>query len=361
MMWHLGEKAEVIGGSEMLRIHFTDVDLARTRIGGSPNPLWEITTSLHRFQTRKGRWTYAEWHRATRGRLEERGLGRVLREILLPMFPRASYFPDFLTPAESVEGLDAGLEAVVATPPHRVLAEVAHLDRVVGAPSWAPRLAERETREELVRAIRAYHDAAIAPYGEQIQARLEAERAMRCRALLDGGVEGMLTDLGPAMRWRRSVLHVDFPCSDRDLYLNGRGLTLVPSYFCWHSPTTLADPRLPPVLVYPVHHETSALRLGSPGTRGAGHVVGPTDYPAALTGLLGRARAGVLCAAAVGATNGEIARAVGISVSSASRYAAALRAAGLITSNRCGATVLHTLTPAGAAVLRAGSEATNQA
>jgi DNA-binding transcriptional ArsR family regulator len=348
----------------MLRIHFTDVDLARTRLGGSPNPLWEITASLHRFQTRKGRWAYAEWHRTTRVRLQERGLDRALREILLPLFPRASYFPDFLTPAESVEGLDPGLEALLATPPRRVLAEVARLDRVVGAPSWAPRLAERETREELVRAIRAYHHAAIAPHGEQIQARVEAERAMRCRALLDGGVEGMLTGLGPAMRWRRPVLHVAFPSEDRDLHLNGRGLTLVPSYFCWHTPTTLADPRLPPVLVYPLHRETSAPRLGSPdspGTRGARHAAGPTDYPAALTGLLGRARAGVLCAAAVGATNGEIARAVGISAASASRCATALRAAGLITSNRCGASVLHTLTPAGAAVLRAGRQATKQA
>lgn len=348
----------------MLRIHFTDVDLARTRLVRSPNPLWEITTSLHRFQTRKGRWAFAEWHRGARTRLEEQGLGRALREILLPMFPRASYFPDFLTPAESAEGFDAGLEAVLATPPRRVLAEVGRLDRVVGAPSWAPRLAERETREELVRAIRAYHEAAIAPYEEQMHARVEAERAIRCRALLDGGVEGMLTGLGPTMHWRRPVLHVDFPSSDRDLYLNGRGLTLVPSFFCWHSPTTLADPRLPPVLVYPLYHETSPPRPGlpdAPGTPGARHAVGPADSPAPLTGLLGRARAGVLCAAAAGATNGEIARAVGISASSASRYAAALRAAGLITSNRDGTTVLHTLTPAGAAVLRAGREAAKQA
>ncbi|NSL43177.1 helix-turn-helix transcriptional regulator [Streptomyces sp. 8P21H-1] len=347
----------------MLRIHFTDADLARTRCAGSPNALWEITASLHRFQTRKGRWAYAEWHRATRVRLEEKGLGRVLREILLPVFPRASYFPDFLTPPESREGLDAGLEAVLATPPRQVLAEVAQLDRLVGAPAWAPRLAERETREELVRAIRAYHDAAIAPYEEQMQARLEAERAMRCRALLDGGVEGMLTGLGPTMHRRRSVLHVDFPSSDRDLHLNGRGLTLVPSYFCWHTPTTLADPRLPPVLVYPLHHEAPAPRPDSPGPPGrwgerlSDSSAGPAGSPASLTGLLGRARAGVLCAAAVGATNAEIARAVGISAPSASRYATALRSAGLITSNRCGATVLHTLTPTGAAVLRAGRRA----
>ncbi|MGI5425588.1 hypothetical protein [Streptomyces sp. CA-179760] len=35
--------------------------------------------------------------------------------------PRAACFPDFLTPPEATEGLDAGLEAVLATPRPRVL------------------------------------------------------------------------------------------------------------------------------------------------------------------------------------------------------------------------------------------------
>ncbi|CAM5243118.1 hypothetical protein SMICM304S_07027 [Streptomyces microflavus] len=40
----------------MLRIHFTDADLARTRIATAPDPVWEIAVSLHRLQSRKGRW-----------------------------------------------------------------------------------------------------------------------------------------------------------------------------------------------------------------------------------------------------------------------------------------------------------------
>lgn len=59
---------------------------------------------------------------------------------------------------------------------------------------------------------------------------------------------------------------------------------------------------------------------------------------------------------AAGATTGEIARAAGVSASSASRHATALRDAGLITSHR-NASVLHTLTPVGAAVLRAATRA----
>ncbi|MBC9731084.1 helix-turn-helix domain-containing protein [Streptomyces sp. TRM68367] len=330
----------------MLRVHFGDADLARIRLSAAPDPLWEIAASLHRLQTRQGRWAYAEWYRTTRRQLREKRLERALRTVLLPLFPRAAYFPDFLTPIQTTDGLDAGLEAILATPPRRVLEEVTTLARVVGAPSWAPQLAELPTRKELVRVLRAYYEAIIAPYGELMQARVEAERAACCRGLMDGGVEGMLASLGPTMRWQRPVLHVDYhPTVDRDLRLDGRGMLFVPSYFNWQRPVSLADPELPPVLIYPLLHKPSAPPPGASG-----------GSPAApLTALLGRTRAAALCTAAAGATTGEIARAAGVSASAASRHATALRDAGLIASVRHGPTVLHTLTPTGASVLHAAT------
>ncbi|MFF9484627.1 MarR family transcriptional regulator [Streptomyces sp. NPDC014676] len=72
-----------------------------------------------------------------------------------------------------------------------------------------------------------------------------------------------------------------------------------------------------------------------------------------MSNLLGRARAIALHTASTGATTGEIARAAGVSASAASRHATALRDAGLVTTIRNGPTVLHTLTPTGASVLRA--------
>lgn len=65
----------------MLRIHFTDADLARTRMAAAPDPLWEIATSLHRLQSRHGRWAYAGWLRVTLSRLHATALERTL---LLP-------------------------------------------------------------------------------------------------------------------------------------------------------------------------------------------------------------------------------------------------------------------------------------
>ncbi|QDY79646.1 ArsR/SmtB family transcription factor [Streptomyces qinzhouensis] len=323
----------------MLRIHFTESDLARTRRASSPDPLWETVLSLHRLQTRRGRWAFAEWHRVTTRRLTERGLGPLVRTLLLPALPRARYFPDFLTPPEASEGLQAGLEAILATPRTRAVSE---LDRLVGTDSRQARLrrlADAEGRTALVHALHTYHSAAIAPYTEHIASRLGSEHTLRTRAMLDGGIDGLLTSLAPAMRWRPPVLELLHHTRSGDVYLDGRGLTLIPSYFCWHSPVTIADPRLPQVLVYPVLHP----RAQTPPS---------AETRPALGKLIGRSRAGILAACASGATSTELIRATGLSAGSISLHTRALREAGIIDSHRHAVTVLHTLTPLGAALLR---------
>ncbi|WP_234046510.1 helix-turn-helix domain-containing protein [Streptomyces adelaidensis] len=311
------------------------------------DPLWELAASLHRLQSRRGRWAYAEWYRGARIAMREQKLERALRTTLLPLYPRAAYFPDFLTPPQTLGDLKGGLDELLTTAPRRVGEEIELLDQAVGAPSWARRLVESPERAALVQALRAYYGAVVAPYEDRMTARIEAERTARCRGLMDGGIEGMLAGLGPTMQWRRPVLHVRYPAQERDLHLNGRGITLVPSYFCWDAPVSLADPELSPVLYYPLLHEQP-----------------PPDAPLggaladrSLTELLGRARAAAFRATANGATTGEIARAAHVSASSASRHATVLRDSGLITTIRHGAAVLHTLTPLGASVLRAATGA----
>ncbi|MGV9316584.1 ArsR/SmtB family transcription factor [Streptomyces sp. NPDC003691] len=323
----------------MLRIHFTEADLARTRRASGPDPLWETVLSLHRLQTRQGRWAFAEWHRATTQRLTRRGLGPLVRTLLLPALPRARYFPDFLTPPEASEGLRAGLEAILATPRTRALAE---LGRVAGTHSDQARLrrlADAEGRAALVDALHVYHSEAIAPYTEHIASRLGGERALRTRTMLDGGIDGLLAGLAPAMRWRPPVLELLHHTRSGDIHLDGRGLTLIPSYFCWHNPVTIADPHLPQVLVYPLLHPPA--------------LTPPSAEPRpALGKLIGRSRAGILAACASGATSTELVQATGLSAGSVSLHTRALREAGIIDSHRHAVTVLHTLTPLGAALLR---------
>lgn len=251
----------------------------------------------------------------------------------------AAYFPDFLTPTHSDGTLDGGLDAVLATPARRVRSEVALLAGAPGVPDWLRRLPDLEDRRVLTGAVRGYHRLAVEPHQDRIQSRIDAERALRARALLDGGVEGLLRSLAPAMLWEPPVLRVPVYPEDRDLYLGGRGLRLVPSYFCQGNPVALADAELEPTLVYALHAEPA-----------------PTTGPRApLAVLLGRTRATVLRAAAHGATTGELARVAGVSASAASQHVTALRDAGLVHTQRLGATALHTLTPTGAALLRGGT------
>lgn len=306
--------------------------------------MWEITCSLHRLQTRRGRRRYGGWYRAAREALTGSGLDATVRRMLIPLLPRAAYFPDFLTPAEAGEGLDAGLEAVLATPNRRVLHELDILDRVVGAPPWARRLVDGECRQTVVRGLRAYHDTVIAPACQDIQATVDADRVRRARAVLDGGVHGLLASLCPVMRWQPPVLVGDYQKVDMDVHLDGRGLLLIPSYFCWNTPVALVDPDQPQVLVYPLQHDMSAPSCADRY---------PTGAP--LAALLGATRADILHAAEVGATTSELARLTGVSAATASRHATVLRDTGLLSSHRHANTVIHALTPLGASLLRSSA------
>ncbi|MEU8526874.1 MULTISPECIES: ArsR/SmtB family transcription factor [Streptomyces] len=322
----------------MLRIHFTGEDLAGVRMAARPDVLWETILSFHRLRDRRGSTVYREWRSETRKRLNSE------TRLLAALVPGRGYFPDFLTPAEGVLGLDEGLQALRDTPSGRLRSELRLLGstragRTDGSlPGALAALAEGrgEARGRLADALRGYHRAAIAPYWSQVQARVDADRAIRGRAVLDGGADELLASLPPMLRWRAPVLEADYPV-DRDIHLEGRGLLLQPSYFCRGNAVVLRDPLLPPVLVYPVTH------CESPTVREPG---GPS-----LARLVGQTRSEVLRAVGDGSTTSELARRTGVSLASASQHAGVLREAGLVATLRHGNAVLHTLTPLGAALL----------
>ncbi|MFE6907978.1 helix-turn-helix domain-containing protein [Streptomyces erythrochromogenes] len=331
----------------MLRIHFTGVDLARVRMAGRPDALWETILSFHRLRDRRDARLFGEWRTETRSRLnsETRTLGMLI--------PSRGYFPDFLTPVEGQYGWDVGLDALRGIRPERMRRELQLLG--AGAPT-TPRLRdfmEGGTKQlpRLMGELRAYHRAAVEPYWTHIQAQIEAERAARGRALLDGGADELLASLPPMLRWRAPVLECDYPV-DRDVRLRGRGLLLQPSFFCRRTAVTLHDPELPPVLVYP-----AAAQLAS--APGSGEAARPAEEQRQRTlgKLVGHTRSVVLRAIGDGATTSELARRAGVSLASASQHACVMREAGLVTTLRRGNAVLHTVTPLGAALLKGGAVA----
>ncbi len=288
------------------------------------------------------------------------------------LIPSRGYFPDFLTPVEGQYGWDVGLDSLRGIRPERMRREVAllgasaRLGAAFGMPSAASggtdttlprRLREfmdggTEQLPRLLGELRAYHRAAVEPYWTHIQAQIEAERAARGRALLDGGADELLASLPTMLRWRAPVLECDYPV-DRDVRLRGRGLLLQPSFFCRRTAVTLHDPELPPVLVYPA----AAQLVSAPTGAESMHPVVEDQRVRTLGKLVGHTRSVVLRAIGDGATTTELARRAGVSLASASQHACVMREAGLVTTLRHGNAVLHTVTPLGAALLRGGAVA----
>ncbi|MFJ2264038.1 ArsR/SmtB family transcription factor [Streptomyces sp. NPDC087844] len=332
----------------MLRIHFTSDDLQRIRLAHQPEPMWEVVCSLCRLQSREGEAFFGKWRRHSSAQLSRPDSG-LLRAVLRPLVPLGPYIPDFLTPAEPEVHPEGAIDAVLRTSPQRLRHDLTMLSNVTALPSWTVELADgqRTPLNRLGRALHGYFDATLAPVWQDLRGQVDADVLLRVRQLADGGSEALLREL-PTARWEAPVLHFPYP-ADRDLHLAGRGLRLVPSFFCWRRVLTLVDQALTPTLVYPVQRQAVGL-LAAPAD--------DTDDPtlSALSALLGRTRASILrsLADAVGKSTSELAWSVGVSLPTSSQQISVLRAAGLIASRRDGKRVLHSATRLGRALVEGG-------
>ena len=326
----------------MLRLHFTEPDLRRVRLADGVDPLWETVLSLHQLPAREGALAFGGWRTSARSWAADRR-HRAILAMLGSIAPPQRYFPDFLTPEQGREGLDVGLDAILGTPRARLAAELGATfrRRSKQVPRWAAQLATgaRDMRQLLVQLLRTYHSDVVLPYAATSEQTVAADRAWRAQALLSDGIDGLCGTFGPHARWERNVLQLPYP-NDVDLYLRGRGVTLVPSFYCWGKPVSLADKSLAPVIVYPVEHDPASWCATSDEGRAAD-----------LGALLGCTRAEVLRAVARGGTPGRIALWLGIAPSVVSHHTTILRQAGLITTVRDGRWARHEVTPLGEAVL----------
>lgn len=324
----------------MLRIHFTADDLARTTVAASADPLWEVLLSGFRLRDRDRPLEFRPWTQRVR---DDRARAAQLRpglRLLSALTPPGAYIPDFLTPDEAKDGLDAGLEAVARTPRRRLHHELGRLAARTAVPDWVRPLADGDLTylARLTAELRARHATTMAPYQSLIGRSVDADRALRANRLLGNGIDGLFDSLRPLAHWRPPVLEVDYVV-DQDLYLNGRGLRLVPSFFSRHQADSLASPDLAPVLVYPIDHDSRWTLART------------IDGRQSLEALIGVTRAAVLYAVDPGATTTQLAHRLGTSLASVSRHTTVLRDAGLIATHRDGRAVCHTLTPLGRALL----------
>ncbi|MEH0931896.1 ArsR/SmtB family transcription factor [Micromonospora sp. CPCC 205558] len=322
----------------MLRLQLGSADLCRVRFADRLHP---VGTALL-----AGQWlrdptvaalapTLAERAAAAEGTATAQAATAILRHLL----PDRGRLPDFVTPFDGLESVEAGLEAIRATPARRVRAEVtmAYADTPVSPLRRRFAAADPEVLELFGGAVRAWFGAVLEPHWAELTSAHRQQVASASQRLAQHGLASLFAGLHPGIRWREPVLEVS-TWWDADLPGTGHGLILLPSPLAGPRPRVLVEQGYPVLLVYPVVMPT----------RGA------SADDDSLGRLLGVTRALVLrrLAADGGLSTTVLSRAVGISLSSASEHARALRAAGLVVSVREGGSVRHHLTALGAGLLR---------
>lgn len=317
------------GAEPLTRVRFSRDDLLLTRFAEAPAPLVEVAAGLLEMRRRPA--VLSRW--AVRARRAFPVTARPLLDLVPPSLPS----PAFIDPP--VPDLEEGLEIVRATPARVVAQEVAECWRGPGPPPlWLRALSggDPEAMELVVRALRDFYRACVAPCWPQIVAACRADVAERIAVLATGGLAEVLSSLHETLAWRDNSLERSWRTGD--CALDGQGVQLLPSRL-WTGPPLFADH--PPeaggnVLIY-------AARAAAPADE-----AGQSPH---LAGLLGQTRAAVLRALRTPRSTTELAACVGTSAPSASEHATALRASGLVQTVRRGRRVNHSLTPLGRSLL----------
>lgn len=339
----------------MIHLHFTAGDLSRVRFAISP--LLEAVASVRTLATaRRGGHLHGGWVERMPDRLAE--LRERDLELLTALVRPNGYIPDFLVPPPRRRAVPFGeaLAQVAAADPETVARELAHLATHRMAQQGPGRARRRALLQALVErpdagvgpvtdALEAYHRVAIAPDWQRIQALLRDDIAYRLQALADGGVDQMMRDLHPSVGFAGQTLKV-VKYYEGHADLGGRGLLLVPCAFAWPDVVVrTAQPDVPLVTYSP---------------RGLGRLWErrPAPAGAALTHVLGRTRAALLSQLDLPMTTTQAATQLALSAPTLSVHLQALRAVGLLTSQREGRQVLYARTELGDRLLEGGRSLT---
>ncbi|MFI7079299.1 winged helix-turn-helix domain-containing protein [Micromonospora sp. NPDC049903] len=179
----------------------------------------------------------------------------------------------------------------------------------------------------------------LAPVWPQMLRLLRADIAVRARRSSDVGLATMAATLHSTVTWHDEVVHVRLRHHSEAVDCGGTGLVLVPSVMmAARGCAVLTEPPAQPTIFYPAHGVSETWHRPT------------SDVLAALTALLGAARAQLVLELQQPLSTSECAELTGVAVSTASYHLTVLRDAGLVDRRRAGPRTLHTRTPLGEAL-----------
>ncbi|HEX7306249.1 ArsR/SmtB family transcription factor [Lentzea sp.] len=306
----------------MIEFVLGESDLADVRFAVSP--LSELTLSLRVLKDPAKYPLHLPWVRRVRD---------VDAEVLLALSTDRGWTPDFLSPRPS-------------TPFTRIEDELAALGEI------STRVMRRDLRavlgdvpsvlrdrDRVLEALRHYWDIALAPHWDRVRAVLEADIAHRGREMARRGLAAMLSGISGRITFASPVVRVRIAGVEPwRQEAGGHGLTLVPSVFTRHTAVPV-DHAAPPLLIY--------------AARGAGTLweTGRDPAPAALAGVLGQVRADLLVGLDEPRSSTDVARRTGVTTSAVNQHLRAMRAAGLLASQRHGRSVVYARSELGDALV----------
>lgn len=317
----------------MVRYCFTQGDLLRTRFAIAP--LMELIGAVYVLREPARFAVHQPWVERVAPRVAALDVG--LLDAAAPATTHG-FWPVFVGPPPRAPHADIAdeLARVRATPHSQVVAEVTRA-YPAGVPVAAqPFLDDPDAAlERLVVQMRAFWDAALAPWWPRISGALQGEIAARARALVAHGPQACFTGLHQTVWWEDGTVHVH-PTrkAAADIDLAGRGLLLVPAVFTWPGVWPRTDPPWDPALVYPPPGTADLWRPDPPRAE-------------ALEALLGERRARVLLELDRPASTQDLARRMEVSAGGVSTHLSILRRAGLVSRRREGRRVIYTRTAVG--------------
>jgi DNA-binding transcriptional ArsR family regulator len=327
------------------RVHFTAEDLAHTRVADAPMPLVELAFAIRAVQDRSQPARLDSWRRSVRSRLHDSA------RMVLSVTPPIGYTPTFYLRSRKGDPEDL-LKEVYATPGATIRQELSWIAERQSIPSWSYRLADdAQLFEQFCDGVSSLYADMLAPYWSRLSSVFAADRTIRMRDLMRGGVQCLLSQANPRwMRWRPPVLEIRMRNGvEHDLVLQGQGIVLVPSVFGDRS-FVIDDAQPQPIVSYPAHSPDPMHQLA---------VFTPTSAAStsvsAVAALLGHTRSAVLTIIAErpGCSTTELAVLAGIAPASASEHATVLRKAGLVQTLRHHKSALHSPTDLGITLLNA--------